>query len=126
MRASKEYQVCKAIAIYLRMQYPGVLYHFDLAGLNLSKAQAGMSKAIQHSRGWPDLFIAAPRGGYHGLFLEIKAEGTRLLKLNHTFVSDHIEEQADRINDLCNCGYFATFAVGFDQAKNEIDRYMKL
>lgn len=124
MRASKEYNTCRAIAAYLRVQYPNVIYHFDLAGLNLSKAQAGMTRAIQHSRGWPDLFIAVPKGIYHGLFLEIKASGTKLKKLNNTFASDHIQEQAARIDDLRNCGYFATFAVGFNEAKNEIDRYM--
>jgi hypothetical protein len=90
MRNNREYQICKNIAIYMRQQYPDVIFHFDLAGLNLSKAQAGMMKAIQGGRGWPDLFIAEIRTifreedelpfgtQYHGLFIEVKKEGTIL------------------------------------------------
>lgn len=58
---NEEYQIYKQIATYMRYQYPKVAYRFDQAGLNLSKAQAGMNKAIQDSRGWPDLFIAEPK-----------------------------------------------------------------
>ena len=84
MRNNREYQICKDIAIYMRLQYPNIIFHFDLAGLNLSRAQAGMMKAIQGGRGYPDLFIAEPRlifrddddlpfgTNYYGLFIEVK------------------------------------------------------
>ena len=125
MRANKEYQLYKDVAAYLRLQYPKVMYHFDLTGVNLSKAQAGMTKAIQHSSGYPDLFIAVPRNGYHGLFIELKAEGTRIFKADGSPATDHITQQIDRLNDLTDRGYDCYIIAGFDSVKKVIDQYLK-
>jgi hypothetical protein len=124
MRANKEYQLYRDVAAYLRLQYPKVMYHFDLTGLNLSKAQAGQMKAIQHSSGYPDLFICEPRGDYHGLFIELKAEGTRIWKADKTPASDHIAEQMDRLNDLTDRGYDCYIIAGFEYVKQVIDEYL--
>ena len=124
MRNSPEYIIYKQLATYLRLQYPNVLFHFDLTGVNMSKAAAGKNKAIQHSRGWPDLFIAKPIGRYHGLFLEIKPEGTRLLNKNNQIATNHIKEQWAMLQRLEGLQYLARFAVGFDEAKSIIDEYM--
>jgi hypothetical protein len=126
MRASKEYILCKQIATYLRLQYPKVIFHFDLSGLNHSKAQAGQTKIIQHGRGWPDLFIAEARTSYHGLFLELKAEGTRIYKKDGSFSSPHIAEQDAVLKALASKGYQTWFAVGFSEAQKIIDAYMKV
>lgn len=129
MRNNREYQICKDIAIYLWMQYPKVIFHFDLAGLNLSRAQAGMMKAIQGGRGWPDLFIAEPKhfvnAHYLGLFLELKAEGTRLCNKSGMPATPHINEQYKCLAKLRTRGYLAEFVVGFDEAKKEIDYYLR-
>lgn len=125
MRANKEYQLYRAVAAYLRMQYPNVIYHFDLTGVNLSKAQAGMTKAIQCGSGYPDLFIAEPRNGYHGLFLELKAEGTRLFNRKCELASQHLKQQSRVLHALRSKGYDAWFAVGFDEAKELIDKYLR-
>jgi hypothetical protein len=126
-RNNKEYIVCKQIATYLRLQFPKVIFHFDLAGLNLSRAQASMMKGIQGKRGWPDLFIAQRsfQGEYLGLFIEIKPEGTRLLKLNGDFSTPHIQEQNEMIHVLQKNGYYACFAIGFDNCIKIIDEYLK-
>ena len=124
-RSNAEYILCNAISIYLRLQYPKVLFHWDQAGLNLSIAQAGMNKAIQHGRGWPDLFIAEPRGRCHGLFIEVKIEGTRLVKANGEPYTPHIAEQFAVLNELEQRGYAATFGVGFDECKKIIDAYLQ-
>ena len=124
MRNNREYQICKDIAIHLRMQYPKVIFHFDLAGLNLSRAQAGMMKAIQGGRGWPDLFIAEPRGIFHGLFIEIKPEGVRLYKKNSLPATPHLQEQEDCLFKLEDNEYAARFGVGFDECKGIIDDYL--
>jgi hypothetical protein len=121
-----EYLTCKAISTYLFHAYPNVLYHWDLSGLNHSKAQAGMNKAIQHGRGWPDLFIAEKRGNYSGLFLEIKAEGVRIQKRDGSFSTSHIAEQAEVLNKLNELGYCAEFACGWEQARKVIDGYLKI
>lgn len=126
MRNNKEYQICKDIATYMRYQYPGVIYRFDMAGLNLSKAQAGMNKAIQNGKGWPDLFIAEPIGGWSGLFIELKKDGEKLFNKKGFPATPHIAEQFLIIERLRSKGYHADFAVGFDEAKEQIDNYMKL
>ena len=125
MRANPEYRVYKSIATYLTLQYPRVIYHFDPTGLNLSKAQAGMLKAIQKDKGYPDLFIIEPRNRFHGLFLEIKPEGTKLLKKDLTPVNPHVQEQYNYLSILRGLGFDAHFAVGFDDAKKKIDTYFK-
>jgi hypothetical protein len=127
MRNNKEYTVCKQLAEYLRWQYKEVIYHFDQAGLAISKAQAGMMKAIQHGRGFPDLMILHPgkENKYHGFFLELKADGERLLKKDGTFASEHIKEQYKYMEKLHKAGYKCMFAVGFDEAKKLIDEYLK-
>ena len=124
MRNNEEYQLYKDIALYMKYQYPNVLYRFDMAGLNLSKAQAGMNKAIQQRRGWSDLFIAEPRGEFHGLFVELKKEGESLTKKNGEPVTDHVQEQINCLNLLRCKGYYAEFAIGWDEAKKVIDWYL--
>lgn len=62
---------------------------------------------------------------YAGLMIELKREGTRIYKKNGELVSnEHIQEQAEMLNELRERGYAARFAVGFDQAKQIIDEYL--
>lgn len=129
MKQNEEYNLALAVSKYLRLQYPGVIFRFDMAGLNLSKAQAGMAKAIQHDRAYPDLFILKPKmfSGiqWHGMFLELKKEGTKIHKKDGTFSTPHIAEQYEMLRKLNNEGYLASFAVGFNSAKVQIDNYLK-
>ena len=125
MRNNKEYIICKQIAVYMRLQYPQYIYHYDLAGLNLSKSQSGMMKAIQGKRGFPDFFLAHSIDEYSGLFLEIKAE-TPYLKDGKTLKSsEHLREQQNMINNLNFNGYLAKLVTGFYETQKEIDNYIK-
>ena len=124
---NREYQLCKNLAIYMRLQHRGVPYHFDMAGLNLSKVQAGMMKGIQGMSKFPDLFIAEPRGMYHGMFLEIKHEDAYVFKKDGTVIADdHLQGQASTMALLNLKGYYSSFGIGFDDCKNKIDKYLKL
>jgi len=122
-------QVCD----YLRYQYPKVIFNTDLSGATkLTMGQAVAIKRLRSNRGWPDLFIAEPRNGYNGFFLELKKEGTSLLKKRGNdaygypaFASDHIREQYEMIEELRARKYKAEFAIGFDEAKKIIDQYLK-
>ena len=125
-----EAELQKQVATYIRMQYPDVVFHSDFgSGVKLSYKQAVMQK-IQNGgrRAWPDMFIAEPqphgRDWYHGLFIELKKEGTRLKKKNGEWASDHIAEQYDVLDRLRFRGYKAEFAVGWDEAINLIDDYL--
>jgi hypothetical protein len=119
----------RAVCDYLRLQYPEVLFNSDLAGATkLTMGQAVAMKALRSDRGWPDLFIAEPgkRFKYHGLFIELKKEGTKLWKKNGEPTTPHIAEQVKMLEKLDARGYSVGFAIGFDQAKSIIDNYMKL
>lgn len=125
------------VADYLRLQYPDVVFHSDFgSGIKLSMRQAARQKRMNGGwRAFPDMFIAKPILGFdkdkqpfykHGLFIELKREGTRILKRDGSYVADkHIREQAQMLEHLCRLGYVACFAVGFDQAKQIIDNYLK-
>lgn len=123
------------VADYLRLQYPNVLFHSDYgSGIKLTMGQAIKQKRQNGGRrAWPDLFIAEPEPRcvdgswnyvWHGLFIELKKEGTRLKKKNGDWASEHLKEQYNLLDQLAFRGYAASFAVGFDEAKKLIDDYL--
>ena len=122
----KEHDLYMMLADYLGYEYKGAIWRFDLAAdLKLTIGQARKHKHLQQHRGYPDLFIAEPRGKYHGLFLEVKRAGVKIYKRDGTLVSDaHIREQFDMLEQLRQRGYMAGFACGFDEAKKIIDSYL--
>ena len=122
----KESDLQVQVADYLRLSYPKVLFHSDFgSGIKLTQGQAMKQKRQNGGRrGWPDMFIAEPKNGLHGLFIELKKAGTRLKKKDGTWSSSHLEEQNEVLNKLQKKGYAAYFAVGFEEAKDIIDDYL--
>ena len=134
---ASEAEIQAWVADYLRLQYPKVLFHSDFgSGIKLTPGQAAKQKRQNGGRrAWPDMFIAQPKihrtkdnqifgVEYYGMFLELKKEGTRLMKKDGTWASEHIAEQAEVLDRLSKNGYYAKFAVGFDEAKELIERYL--
>lgn len=122
---SLQLEVCR----YISLQYKDVMFISDVAsGVKLNTGQAVRASKMRSSRGWPDLFIPEPRGLCYGLFIELKTiEKSPYLKDGRTLKSDpHILEQAEMIEKLNKRGYYARFAVGFDQAKHIIDKYFSM
>lgn len=129
-----EFELYTLVAQYLQVRYPDVIYRFDLAAdMKLTPGQARRHKTLHPRRGYPDLFIAEPQprcidGGWdqewHGLFIELKKDGTRLKKRNGEWASEHIAEQNEMLERLEFRGYAAHFAIGFDEAKKIIDNYL--
>ena len=148
-----EAQLQVQVADYLRVFYPNVLFHSDYgSGVKLTMSQAVMQKRQNGGRrSWPDIFIAkthyTDEGVYkasleheksesdllwacvkaykHGLFIELKREGTKIYKKDGTLVADeHIREQFDLLESLRKEGYVAEFACGFEEAKKIIDDYL--
>ena len=72
-------------------------------------------KAMGMSAGFPDLFFPAPRSGYHGLMIEMKAGYNK-----------PTEKQLDWLSMLSNEGYKTAVCYGFDEAKNAIDEYFSI
>lgn len=122
----KESTVQSAVATYIRLHYPTVLFHSDYgSGLKLTAGQAIVQKRMNGGlRGWPDMFIAESRYRYNGLFIELKKDGTRLKKKDGTWASKHLEEQNEMLNKLQHKGYAAYFAVGYKEAIGIIDDYL--
>jgi hypothetical protein len=121
-----EAQLHRQVCDYLRAQYPNVLFTSEASGLRLTMGQAVQMKRLRSGNGFPDLMIFEPRGSYHGLFIELKAEGTRLTKKDGTWATEHLVDQGNVICDLAGLGYFAEFCIGFDEAKRIIDSYLRL
>ena len=123
----KEHDLYAMLADYLRYNYKNIIWRFDLAAdLKLTIGQARKHKRLQQHRGYPDLFIAEPRGKHHGAYIELKKAGTKIFTKKGTLVSnEHIREQFDMLEQLRRRGYVAEFACGFDEAKEIIDNYLR-
>ena len=124
MRSNKEYHLSKQIATYLRHHYPAVLFHFEITGSNLSKAQSGKLKAIQGGRGFPDLQILNANPKWRGIFFELKKESPYLKDEVTLKADEHIQEQAEYHKKLRNAGHEVHFVWDFDKAKYLLDKYL--
>lgn len=119
-----EEQLHMMVCDYIRMQYPDVLFRTDMGGVKLTMGQAIKAKRMNGGRrAWPDLFVAARRGRYGGLFIELKNKN--IYRKDGTLLkSEHLAEQQAVLDSLCAAGYCAVFAVGFTDAKMVIDNYL--
>lgn len=115
------------LADYIRLNYPEVIFHSDFgSGVRLTMGQAIKQKRLNGGRrAWPDMLIAEPVGKYHGLFIELKKDGTRILKKDGTLVADeHIREQHHMLCELEKKGYKAVFGVGLEQCIDIVNGYL--
>ena len=133
---NSEHNLYEQIARYLQLQYPDVIYRFDIgADLKLTMGQAAKHKRLHPERGYPDLFIAESSaniwdspvrewGFYFGLYIEIKKDGEKLTKKDGSWRTPHIAEQAEMLEKLRERGYKAEFGIGFEGCKKIIDEYL--
>lgn len=120
-----EFELQCTLAEYIRLQYPDALFHSSLDGLRLPVGLAVKVERLGNGRGWPDLFLAEPRGVWLGLFLELKVDRSEIYTKAGKLRQDrHIREQQAALVALRERGYQARFACGFDEAKEIIDDYL--
>ena len=126
MKAQPEFQLQCAIAEYLRTAYPKVKFLSDVrAALKLTIPQQVRSKKVQADNfACPDMVIFAARKGYHGMFLELKAQ-TPFKKDGALKTDPHLARQDEAIYGLMEEDYYAHFYWDFDTAKDTIDWYLK-
>lgn len=131
-KPGSEEALYEQIAQYMNLKYPGTIYHFDLSGMWTPSHNARNLYGRLNRRAWPDFQIAKPTmfngtvSPCAGLFLELKRAG------NSPYLSDgvtlkkdwHVQEQAIVLDELRDQGYYAEFAVGYDQAIFYIDSYL--
>lgn len=97
-------------------KYPELrlLFHIPNGGKR-SKSEAARFQAMGVKPGVPDLFLPVARGGYHGLFIEMKRQkGGR--------VSDH---QRKWMEQLERNGYRVELCCGMQEAKEALEEYLK-
>lgn len=70
-------------------------------------------KAEGVTKGIPDICIPCPKGGYHGMYIEMKIKG------NHP-----TDAQRDCLEYLNEQGYYACVAYGWEEAVKAIIKYM--
>lgn len=128
-KQKKEENLQIAVAKYLMLQYPDVIFNSDIAsGMRLTIGQAVKAKAMRSEKGQPDMILLEPRGAFFGLCLELKRDKDAVFLVDGvTLKADkHVREQAIILERLRYKGYFAQFACGFIEAKFIIDYYMML
>ena len=102
-------------ACHLR-KYPDLdmLYAVPNGGLR-GKVVARKLKAEGVKAGVPDLVLAAPMGGYHGLYLEMKRrKGSKVQA-----------DQKDWLTRLQEAGYCCCVCKGFASAKETLIAYLE-
>ena len=109
---------------YLRATYPEVIFISDASGLKLPIGQATRWARLKSHRGVPDLIILEPRRNSHGLCIELKRTGEKIMKKDGSLKTVHLQEQHDLLTTLRKKGYVANFALGFEEAQQMIDTYL--
>ena len=100
---------------WVEATYPEIapLVMASAGGMRTSLSQAVKMKSMGYRKGTPDIFVAVPKGGRHGLFLELKASGGKASP-----------EQKMMIANLQTQGYAAAVVVGFEQVKATLTAYL--
>ena len=125
--AKKEAGLHLAVAHYLAMQYPTLIFNTDLSGIRLTMGQAIQVKRLRSSNSFPDIVIYEPKGPYYGLFIELKHREAKLIRKDGYLVGDQrIRDQNSMLHKLCDLGYMARFGHGFDKTLGLIEWYMSL
>lgn len=115
-------QVCE----YLKIAYPKILFNSDMAGaMRLTIGQAVQISKLRSNKGYPDIAIYEPRNEFNGLFIELKKQGEKLFKKDGSWIDEHVQEQYLCMSILRAKGYSAEFAIGWDEARLQIDNYLK-
>lgn len=86
-------------------------------------SHTGRAKAKREGlkAGVPDLMLPVARGGFNGLFIEMKKPKDR-----KSSAGKPSKEQLIRLQELSNDGYFALICIGADVAIDTIIKYLSL
>jgi hypothetical protein len=119
-----EDELQKKVADYIIKHHPDVMFDGNSKNVKLEVWQGVAMKAMGKRKGYPDMFIARARRGYHGLYLELKRDGERLKKMDGKWANEHLETQAEVHKCLRNEGYWADFVVGYEAAETIVKWYL--
>ena len=90
-----------------------LMYHIPNGGKR-SKSEAVRFKAMGVKAGVSDIFLSVARGGYHGLYIELKAQDGRVSV-----------PQRDFLEDIKREGYAGFVAYSGEEAAQIIENYLE-
>lgn len=120
----REESIHQAVCKYIKSQYPDCIFSSESGGIRLTMGQAIKAKSLRSESKLPDLLIMEARGGYCGLFIEIKKDSV-WLRDGSLSKDKHIQAQAAVLDRLKKKRYYAVFGCGLELTMSIIDRYMK-
>lgn len=97
-------------------EYADVLIHLPNGGSRRNAFEGWRLKRAGVKRGVSDLFLAAPCGRYHGLWIEMKASGARNARAT--------PDQLRWLERMRGLGYRAELCVGPDAAIRVLEDYL--
>ena len=91
-------------------RYPelGRMHHIPNGGKR-TKAEAAIFKAMGVKSGIPDVFLPAPRGIYHGLYIEFKSDSGKTSKNQDELLV--IDKYGQELADKCMLGEGKAYEV---------------
>lgn len=112
-------------AEHFKGKYPELVFlNGSLNGVRLTISQARKAKAAGMKKGFPDISLPVARGGYHGLFIELKIKPYRNHKGKIVYPKTS-KEQEWWLFYLNQNGNRAVVCKGFDEALSEIMTYLQ-
>lgn len=117
----------KHLCLWMKTQYPNLIFRSGMEGLHLSMVDAQYSSIVNSHRGFPDLMIFEPKGSFAGLAIELKTDEAKVFKKDGSLCkNEHLAEQATMLEMLSERGWITSFAQGWDEARDLIEKYLKL
>lgn len=112
---AREQQTLFEWAALASKKYPelALLYHIPNGG-SRNKIEAANLKRQGVKAGVPDICLPVARGGYHGLYIELKAGRNKTT-----------EKQQEWLTALEREGYQAIVCCGWEEAKRAIEMYLR-
>lgn len=109
----EESEIQMAVVRWLKLNHPTVLFSSALGGIKTTMGQAVKLKRLGYVRGLPDLLIFEPRGGFHGLMLELKTPSGQV----SVFQKEFLKNLHDR-------GYRGWVSFSYEDAVIVIEDYL--
>ena len=102
-------------------KYPELkLLHASANGGKRNAATAARMKREGVKAGIPDIFLPVARGGFSGLYIELKRP-----KLGNSPAGRPTKKQLEWIDDLANEGFMTMVCIGADSAVQTIRDYLR-
>ena len=109
-----EHQIQVMLFKWFKLQYPKLIMFAIPNAAKRSFAQANYMKAEGLIAGVSDIFLMCPKGGWHGLFIELKSEKGKLQP-----------NQVEFMGRATLLGYMSVVCYGFEEAKDLITEYLQ-